>query len=124
VTRSRTTLLLVYFDESNLPVAGRQEGKPEDRSTPDQRELVASILRKKDFYEVLGVVRGSSDDDIKRAYRKLALKLHPDKNTAPRSDEAFKCALLPPSPRPLPLPHHLEVQFQNQIQKRMKESIF
>lgn len=51
---------------------------------------MASILRKKSYYEVLGVEKDSSEDDIKRAYKKLALKLHPDKNTAPRSDEAFK----------------------------------
>ena len=70
--------------------AGRQDAKPEDRSTPAQRELVASILRKKSYYEVLGVERDGSEDDIKRSYKKLALKLHPDKNTAPRSDEAFK----------------------------------
>lgn len=70
--------------------AGRHEAKPEDRSTPAQRELVASILKKKSYYEVLGVERDSSEDDIKRSYKKLALKLHPDKNTAPRSDEAFK----------------------------------
>lgn len=70
--------------------AGRQDAKVEDRSTPAQKELVASILRKKSYYEVLGVERDSSEEDVKRAYKKLALKLHPDKNTAPRSDEAFK----------------------------------
>ena len=51
---------------------------------------MASILRKKDFYDILGLQKACSEDDIKRAYKKLALKLHPDKNTAPRSDEAFK----------------------------------
>ena len=52
---------------------------------------MADILKTKDYYDVLGVARGSAtDDDIKRAYRKLALKLHPDKNKARSADEAFK----------------------------------
>ncbi len=38
------------------------------------------MLRKKDFYDILNVPKPATDDEIKKSYRKLAIKFHPDKN--------------------------------------------
>ena len=51
---------------------------------------MARSSTKRDYYEVLTVTRTASDDEIKKAYRRLALQFHPDRNDAPEATDRFK----------------------------------
>lgn len=58
--------------------------------TEEQIAIVRQIKKTKDFYEILGVERSCTVEDVRKSYRKLSLKVHPDKNKAPGAEEAFK----------------------------------
>src|SRR3972149_2949393 len=48
------------------------------------------MATKRDYYEILGVDKKASADDIKSSYRKLAMQFHPDRNKSPDAEEKFK----------------------------------
>ncbi|CAR25761.1 hypothetical protein ZYGR_0A03300 [Zygosaccharomyces rouxii] len=60
--------------------------------TSEQEQIALEVLSKDkhQFYEILKVERTANDNEIKKSYRKLAIRLHPDKNPHPRASEAFK----------------------------------
>ncbi|GIT47277.1 MAG: hypothetical protein Ct9H300mP13_0730 [Gammaproteobacteria bacterium] len=63
------------------------------RFDPTSREIerVLSVMAKRDYYDVLGVGREAGDKDLKKAYRRLAMKHHPDRNPDdPKAEQQFK----------------------------------
>lgn len=79
----------------------------QDRKFSEEQKAAVIRIRKctqSAYYEILGVTKSASDGEIKKAYRKLSLLTHPDKNGYDGADEAFKSMFAPKlffSPLPL-----------------------
>ncbi|KAH7647985.1 hypothetical protein FG379_000768 [Cryptosporidium bovis] len=61
-----------------------------DTGSDESERLCKKILKAKNYYDTLGITKNADDSTIKKAYKKLALQLHPDKCKAPSAEEAFK----------------------------------
>ena len=58
--------------------------------SPDQQAVMARLGRGQNAWQQLGIEPGSSQEEVNKAYRKLAVLLHPDKTAVRGADEAFK----------------------------------
>ena len=68
------------------------QGNQDKKYTIEQKTAVIRVRKCQGtaFYEILGVEKSATDGEIKKAYRKLSLLTHPDKNGYDGADEAFK----------------------------------
>ena len=106
-----------------------EEKKEEEKNGASEEDIAvcAEILAKTNYYEILGVEKTASEEEIKKQYKKLALKLHPDKNRAPQATEAFKkvaqalACLTNPNKRKIYDEHGNEENFRTQYREYFQD---
>ncbi|CAN1784094.1 Chaperone protein dnaJ 49 [Linum perenne] len=82
---------LFNYDPTAETTKKQQQPTEDVDSDSEKIELVRRInANKDDYYGILGLEKSCSAEDVRRAYKKLSLKVHPDKNNAAGAEEAFK----------------------------------
>ncbi|KPM35342.1 hypothetical protein AK830_g11219 [Neonectria ditissima] len=93
-TKANATGLAGKWEDAVNEWKSIQELDPEDRTIMKEIRKAELELKKslrKDYYKIMGLEKTAGPDEIKRAYRKMAVKLHPDKNPGdPHAEEKFK----------------------------------
>lgn len=59
----------------------------DDKKEEEMKQEITSYLKKKEYYDIMGVEKTASETEIKKAYRAFALKFHPDKNKVEGNSE-------------------------------------
>jgi len=77
-------------EESKSETKSNNNNESSSEPSPSQKQSVDKVLKAKNYYEILGVDKNASTEEITKRYRKLALQMHPDKNKCSGSEEAFK----------------------------------
>ncbi|KAF1891174.1 hypothetical protein Lal_00001315 [Lupinus albus] len=78
-------------NRATATTSAANEGLNGERNYSDDNvQLIREIKGRSNYYAILGVEKSSSVEEIRKAYRKISLKVHPDKNKAPGSEDAFK----------------------------------
>jgi len=77
-------------EETEFRQRKRADPEPSQEFSKDQLDAVKKVKVCRDYYEILGVAKEATDSELKKAYRKMALQFHPDKNKCPGASEAFK----------------------------------
>ena len=74
----------------NVPETPAAETAEEEKTGEDDEDVIRVLECSEDYYAVFSLEKTASTDEIKKRYRKLALKMHPDRNSSPHAEDAFK----------------------------------